>query len=38
MAEKKEETKTLFQKLLQLQSLNVKVEKNGKNSYFKDAK
>ena len=38
MAEKKEETKTLFQKLLQLQSMNVKVEKNGKNSYFKDAK
>ncbi len=36
MAEKKEETKTLFQKLLQLQSMNITVEKNGKNSYYKD--
>ena len=40
MAEKKEtqEIKTLFQKLLQLQSKNIAVEKNGKNSFFKDWK
>lgn len=37
MADKKE-TLTLFQKLLQLQAMNISVEKNGKNSYFKDAK
>ncbi|HNG97574.1 MAG TPA: ERF family protein [Candidatus Absconditabacterales bacterium] len=35
MAEKKEETKTLFQKLLQLQSMNITVEKNGINPHFK---
>lgn len=40
MAEKKEtqEVKTLFQKLLQLQSMNIAVEKNGKNSFYKDWK
>lgn len=37
MAEKKE-TLSLFQKLLQLQSMNVTVEKNWKNSFFKDGK